>query len=295
MKHFFTLLFAFACASVALSAQDAEYGLASYYADKFAGKPTASGELYDPAKMTAAHKTHPFGTILRVTRLDNGKSVEVRVNDRGPYVAGRVVDVSRAAAEKLDLIKDGMARVKVEVVRLPGETARRVESKARETAPRPEKKAEVEVTTYDEPAKTTPAKPAAPAPKKTASTAQPKPQKPATAAKKEETMRAKEGTLVRQFKQYGLYQVRLEKPAAKGFGVQVASLSSTESVLKQIADLQAKWFDEILLKIEESPTGKPVYKIILGAFETRKEAEAYKESLRKKYKIEGFVVPLSDK
>ncbi len=294
MRHFFTLLFSFACAIGMLSAQDAEYGLASYYADKFAGKRTASGELYDPAKMTAAHKTHPFGTILRVTRLDNGKSVEVRVNDRGPYVAGRVVDVSRAAAEKLDLIRDGRARVKVEVVRLPGETARRVESKKMPATPLPEKRAEPEVTTYDAPARTTPARPATPATGEKASKPKPRPQprKPAAPAKKKETMSAKGGTLVKQFKPLGVYRIRLEHPEAGGYGVQVASLTTTEGVLRQIADLQAKWFDEILLKIEERPTGKPLYKIILGSFETRKEAEAYKESLRKKYRIEGFVVPL---
>ncbi len=292
MKHFILLLFSFACAIGPLSAQDAEYGLASYYADKFAGKPTASGERYDPAKMTAAHKTHPFGTILRVTRLDNGKWVEVRVNDRGPYVAGRVVDVSRAAAEKLDLIKDGNARVKVEVVRLPGETARRVESKKMPATPVPGKKTEPEVTTYGEPARTTPVKPAKPSSGKTTSKPHPKPQTPAP-AKTKETMHAKGGTLVKQFKPLGVYRIRLEHPEASGYGVQVASLTTTEGVLKQIADLQARWFDEILLKIEERPTGKPLYKIILGSFDTRKEAEAYKESLKKKYKIDGFVVPLS--
>lgn len=275
MKQMFLSLSAVLYLSVASWAQDAEYGLASYYADKFAGKSTASGELYDPAKMTAAHKTHPFGTILRVTRLDNGKSVEVRVNDRGPYVAGRVVDVSRAAAEQLGMIRDGMTRVKVEVVRLPGETARRVERKVRPVS-QPKREAEPEVTTYDEPAPAPKAKPKA---------------KPSRPAARSETMTAK-GGLVRQFKQYGLYRIRLEKPTSGGFGVQVASLTSTESVLKQIAALQANWFDNILLKIEERPTGKPIYKIVLGPFPTRDKAEAYKSSLKKKYKIEGFVVPL---
>ncbi len=284
MKHLFLFLTTVLCARFALPAQDAEYGLASYYADKFAGKPTASGELYDPAKMTAAHKTHPFGTILRVTRLDNGKSVEVRVNDRGPYVAGRVVDVSRAAAEKLGMIRDGMTRVKVEVVRLPGETARRVERKLRPVSS-PKREAAPEVTTYDEPA---------PSPQP-ASKAKPKPQaaSPKPAARPE-TLTAKSGVRVRQFKQYGLYQIRLEKPASGGFGVQVASLTNTESVLKQIAALQANWFDNILLKIEERPTGKPLYKIILGPFPTREKAEAYKTNLKKKYKIDGFVVPLEN-
>ncbi|MCA9794548.1 MAG: septal ring lytic transglycosylase RlpA family protein [Candidatus Eremiobacteraeota bacterium] len=94
----------------------AEEGLASYYADKFQGRPTASGQPYDRQALTAAHRTHPFGTRLRVTRLDTGQSVEVVVNDRGPHNPERVVDLSRKAAEELDLIRDGVIRVEVEVI-----------------------------------------------------------------------------------------------------------------------------------------------------------------------------------
>lgn len=91
-------------------------GKASYYADKFEGKPTASGEKYKHSKLTAAHKTLPFGTVVKVTNVGNGKSVEVRINDRGPFVEGRVIDLSRSAAEKIDLIHVGVADVKIEVV-----------------------------------------------------------------------------------------------------------------------------------------------------------------------------------
>ncbi len=91
-------------------------GQASYYADKFEGKPTASGELYAKDKLTAAHKTYPFGTILKVTNLANNKSVEVRVNDRGPWTKGRIIDLSRAAAEQLNMIQSGIATVKIEVL-----------------------------------------------------------------------------------------------------------------------------------------------------------------------------------
>lgn len=91
-------------------------GKASFYADKFEGSLTASGEKYKHAKLTAAHKSLPFGTKIRVTNLGNNQSVEVVVNDRGPYVDGRIVDLSRAAAEKLDFINQGLAEVKIEVV-----------------------------------------------------------------------------------------------------------------------------------------------------------------------------------
>lgn len=91
-------------------------GKASFYADKFEGTQTASGEKYRHKKFTAAHKTLPFGTRVRVTNLSNNESVEVVINDRGPYVEGRVIDVSKAAAEKLGFVNLGLAEVKIEVV-----------------------------------------------------------------------------------------------------------------------------------------------------------------------------------
>ena len=94
-------------------------GQASYYADKFNGNKTASGEKYNKKALTCAHRTYPFGTVLKVTNTTNGKSVQVRVNDRGPFKAGRIVDVSGAAADKLDMKKAGVINVKVEVVSLP--------------------------------------------------------------------------------------------------------------------------------------------------------------------------------
>jgi len=91
-------------------------GKASYYADKFEGRTTASGEKYKHSKATAAHKTLPFGTKVRVTNTANNKSVEVVINDRGPYVDGRIIDLSKSAAEQLDFINLGLADVKIEVI-----------------------------------------------------------------------------------------------------------------------------------------------------------------------------------
>jgi rare lipoprotein A len=91
-------------------------GKASYYADKFEGSPTASGEKYKGSKMTAAHRSLPFGTKIKVTNLANNESVILEVNDRGPFVDGRVLDVSKAAAEKLGFFNQGIADIKIEVV-----------------------------------------------------------------------------------------------------------------------------------------------------------------------------------
>ena len=88
---------------------------ASYYADKFHGRQTASGEIFDMNDFTCAHKTLPFGT-LRVTNLENNRSVNVRVNDRGPFVAGREIDLSKAAARQLDMLRSGTATVRLEII-----------------------------------------------------------------------------------------------------------------------------------------------------------------------------------
>jgi len=114
-----SLLLVSGCATIGgrpPAAGRSEVGLASYYARKFEGRRTASGERYDAGEMTAAHRTLEFGTRVRVTRLDDGRQVEVRINDRGPWVEGRVIDLSRRAAERLDIVRAGTARVRVEVV-----------------------------------------------------------------------------------------------------------------------------------------------------------------------------------
>jgi rare lipoprotein A len=91
-------------------------GIASWYGKRFHGRRTASGERYDMQAMTCAHRTHAFGTRLRVTDLATGRSVVVRVNDRGPFAKDRVVDLSAAAARRLGIAERGVARVRVEVV-----------------------------------------------------------------------------------------------------------------------------------------------------------------------------------
>ncbi len=91
-------------------------GIASFYADKFVGRTTASGEKYKHNKLTAAHKTLPFGTKVKVTNLSNKKSVVVIINDRGPFVKGRIIDLSKSAAKKLDFINQGITKVKIKVL-----------------------------------------------------------------------------------------------------------------------------------------------------------------------------------
>ena len=102
-------------------------GYASWYGGKFQGRLTANGEVFDTSLLTAAHKTLPFGTIVEVTHLGNGRTVEVRINDRGPFVEGRVIDLSRAAADALDMAGEGVAPVRLRIVSEPGEPIRSIQ------------------------------------------------------------------------------------------------------------------------------------------------------------------------
>ena len=95
-----------------------QMGVASWYGPGFHGNKTANGEVYDMHARTAAHRTLPFGTLVRVTRLDTGASTVVRINDRGPHVAGRVIDLSNAAANELDMVKAGVARARFDIIHL---------------------------------------------------------------------------------------------------------------------------------------------------------------------------------
>lgn len=95
-----------------------QIGIASYYGKKFHKKLTANGETFNMYKVSAAHKSYPLGTKVRVTNLENGKSIKLVINDRGPFVSGRIIDLSYKAARKLDFVNQGTAKVRIDVIRL---------------------------------------------------------------------------------------------------------------------------------------------------------------------------------
>jgi rare lipoprotein A len=98
---------------------DEETGIASWYGHPYHGRRASNGEIYDMEKLTAAHRTLPFETMVLVRNLDNGRSVEVRITDRGPFVEGRIIDLSRAAARDIAMLGPGTAKVRVRIVKLP--------------------------------------------------------------------------------------------------------------------------------------------------------------------------------
>lgn len=280
-----------------LHAQEEEFGLASYYSDDYHGRPTAYGDYYDKDKLTAAHKKYSYGTKIKVTRLDNNKSVTVTVTDKGPYIKGRVVDLSRRAAESIGLVADGVAQVKVELVSRSNRQKDVASTNVRKAPTRPSgygftdpeaetpKAREVPALKRETATTTTAVKETAKSPTPAA--------KPAASKEVPAPGEIKFKLVQQDYNQYGLYKIVLQKPDQRGFGVQIASLSSYENVLKQVADLQSKWFDNILISAEKNGA-TPVYKVILGPFLDEKTAENYQSSLSKKYKIKGFVVNLEE-
>lgn len=305
--------------TVSMTAQDEQYGQASYYSDAYHGKKTASGTKYDKNKLTCAHNDYAYGTKLKVTHLENKKSVIVEVIDRGPYIKGRIVDLSRAAAKKIGLIQDGIAQVKVELVNSNSTT---LTSKGDETPKSysnpPQSRQSFEANIKKENSRAANAAPAtnpkgstaskSKAPAKTAAAPTKAKQESATKAKKETAAKATPAPKMaakgkaakkalpmmngKDFKNADLYQISILKPKKEGFGVQVASFSDYDGVLKKVTELQGQWFTNILIATEKVDRGNDVYKIILGQFETREQANAYKKDLKKNKKIAGFVVSL---
>ncbi len=302
-----SLIFCFSLLSLSLSAQDEEYGLASYYSDGFQGRSTAYGDTYDKDELTCAHKRFPYGTMLRVTRLDNKRSVNVKVIDKGPFIKGRVVDLSRRAAEVLGIIDMGPVEVKVE--RLSGgssssrpETAR--VSTPPEPEPVPEAMDETEPARITAPAREeetpTPTQPAVEVAERspaaaTTTTREEREPAPRTTTTTVEPAKTRFSPVGDDFSPFGLYRITLEKPDEQvGYGVQVASLSNYENVLKKVAELQAKWFDNVMVSIEPGEGGKNGYKVILGPFEDSRSAQRYQQDLKNRYQISGFVVNLAE-
>lgn len=119
LLFFIGIAFYISCAPRVSKKTFVQEGYASYYGNEFRDKRTASGEIYDPQKLTAAHPTLPFNTYVKVTNLENGRSVVVRINDRGPFKKKRIIDLSLKAAEMLDMVAKGVVRVRIEVIAWP--------------------------------------------------------------------------------------------------------------------------------------------------------------------------------
>ncbi len=249
-----------------------EMGKAGYYADSLHGRKTASGEKYDKNDFTCAHKSLPFGTKVRVTRLDNKKTVVVRVNDRGPFVDGFVVDISRAAAEEIGLVRDGVTRVKVEVIE--------ASTKARVAA---ETDGNTKLLTAREATKQSPK----------GITAASKTIKPAT-YNNDPTPNSSRSSAVKTSTE--LYKVDLKKSEKAGYGVQLVTLYDADNVLPELKKLQGQWPGKSLVLVEKNSgdNTEAIYKVIIGPYDDKKTSEGQQKLAAKKGYKGCFVVDLEE-
>jgi rare lipoprotein A len=221
-------------------AQITEIGKASFYGKKFHGRITASGEKFNMHKMTAAHRTLPFGTEVRVTNIDNNKQIKVTINDRGPFVKDRIIDLSKAAAEKLGFIDKGVATVKVEVLKLA--------KTAKETKP-----------------------------------AKPKTQSPSNTKPGSEARRSQEFDSPEPGNQNTYYQVKSESVQKSGYGVQILSYKEAANMLEQIEKLEKQYNSPVVIQVG-GDSGNRLYRVIMGNFKNRTEADHLKNKLKKDFK-----------
>ncbi len=290
-SHLVSFLTGVVCffASTATFAYTPEFGKASYYHDKFEGKKTASGVPYRKDEFTCAHKTIKFGTNVRVTRLDDGRSVEVTVNDRGPYSEGHVIDLSRVAAQSIGLVKDGVTKVKVEVVEAEVAPTKPVTLK-----PVTKEKKEEKVAPAPKPAKQS----------KDNKTSSIGPKQPTTLPElvRPKTSSTGTGTIAKgitkptavpvakplSLLEDATYKVDLSKAQQKGFAVQLFSLSSADAAVGELAKLQAAYKGKTLLQTSSDGSCK----ILIGPYPNRKAADAAQKAATKKGHSKCYVVNL---
>ena len=265
------------CRLAAQLVGDRQSGLASYYSPEYDGAETAYGIVYDRNQLVAAHKTYPLNSTVRVTNESNGQSVIVRIIDKGPFIRGRVIEVSERAAEALDMLGERTVPVRLELLSTDGDPPPAAPAPPRDRVAEPVIVYTPDPSPAELPApppvrrETTPPDPAPARPVRTA----PPPPPPA-----------------RRTFERGLYQIQLTEPKSGRFGVQVGSYNRLESAMDKVVELQARYFDEVLLHHGGS-VSSPLYKVVLGTFPDRASAQHYAESLKQRYSIPGFTIELT--
>lgn len=287
---FYLLLTLLLLTPVAGQAQASESGLGTYYADKYHGRPTASGELYDKFKFTAAHKTLPFGTMVRVTRLDNNRSVVVKVNDRGPFTPGRVIDVSRAAAEQLDLIRTGETRVRVEIVQ--GGTAGQTSGGSTATAPASSGIPQP-TTNFDPSNRDLSGLPLRNFGGQEVSTNGQPAAAPAPGISQAESVQPGSNAM-NGASQYtpAFFQYVAFKRDVEGFAIQVGAFFNFYRLMEAMDQLSAKGIQNTILH-SSLKDGEPIFRILIGPYANREEAKTVLRTLTSQG-VQGIVVKTSD-
>jgi len=217
-------------------------GNASVYAEKFEGRTTASGESYNFRKATCSHLNIPFGTLVKVTNLGNNQSVVVRVNDRGPFVPDRIIEMSRSAAEKIGIPANGVVKVKIEVVEAPVFNNNKQVTATNQTSNTQTVTQNTQVSGQT--------------------------QQPDTE----------------------FYDIKVSVIQPKGFTIQIGNFKEMVNMLKIANDLKNTFKKEVQVQVTTVNSEK-TYRLFVGNFSTRKDAEAFKDKVSKAYP-DCFIVEL---
>ncbi len=265
------------------SGQTVETGIAMYYADYLHGQSTALGEIYNKYELTCSHMYHPKGTLLKVTRLDNNKSVTVRVNDRGNFQNDVIIDLSWAAAMDLDLIKVGKAWVNVEVAGY---------SNLNPLNPNREQLVERSVDSYDFQPNTSGSqfttKGVYSDPYRASTTTDPN--KPTWDNLTPRSPSATTSTPP----SYDTYATRSATGAAlsSGYGIQVGSYTVYDNAERMVDNIRNAGVSNTYIKESYSASGSVLYRVVIGSFGSRADATSYLQRLRNAYIADGIVITL---
>lgn len=263
-----------------------EKGYAINYKESDASRVTSSSEIYDPNKFTAAHNTIPIGTFVLVTRIDNGATVTVRINDRGPFIPNRILALSKAAATKIGLKKYEKVYVQLNIV--PKKESQAPPSETIEKKPEIPfyQPGSTQITTNTE------GKEPIKLEIQPKIDAVPNENRPQTLPQQPDNVSIPK-TSSESLKQ-GVYQLQLNKIYQKGFAVQIGSFQNAAILWKEITKLHNAWFKQLLVHSFEDKNGSVIYKLLLGPFSNKEKASSYKKNLKEKYGIEGFIVSLEE-
>lgn len=234
-------------------------GMASYYANEFEGRTTASGERFSHKKATCAHMSIPFGALVKITNLENNTNAIVRVNDRGPFVPDRIVDVSQSVAQRLGIIGKGVVKVSIEVVDNSGYSIKKEETILKDSNAIPKEKST---------------------------------EQKADGIENQSSVKIIKLVDTKNLPISELFAVKVNSIEQRGFTVQIGSYKELVNVLRIATDIQSATSKETMIQVVNI-NGEKVYRLMVGKFSSRKDAENLKEKIAKIYK-DCFIVELKD-
>ncbi|QKG78844.1 septal ring lytic transglycosylase RlpA family protein [Tenuifilum thalassicum] len=215
-------------------------GNASFYGDEFEGRLTASGERYSHLKATCAHVSIPFGSLVKITNLENNKSAIARVNDRGPFVPDRIIDVSKSVAERLGMIKKGVVKVRIEVIDNQGNTLKDLNIAS-------------------------------------------KPQKSTSIKKENHTIQGNINQVdVKERNDINLFSVQVSRTFSKGFYIQLGSYKEQNNLFDFLYEARKRAGKNTYVNVVQA-NNERLFKVLLGPFSTRNDAEKTRQSLLEDY------------